>query len=147
MSLKARLEDDLKTAMRSGETVKRDTLRLVLAALKNKRIETGAELSDDEVLAVLASNVKSRQDSAQQYEQAGRQELADKEQAEIEIIQVYLPKQLSSDETRELVTQTIAELGLESKSQLGQLMKAVMATHKNVIDGKLVQRFAAEILA
>ena len=92
MTLQDRIEADLKDAMRAGETTKRDTLRMVLAALKNKRIEVGTDLDQAAQLAVLTSAGKTRTDSAQQYDEAGRPELAEKERAEIAIIQAYLPR-------------------------------------------------------
>ena len=147
MTLQSQIEDDVKAAMRAGETLRRDTLRMVLAAVKNKRIEAGKDLGDDEVLAVLASAVKSRKDSEEQYKNAGREELAAQETAEIAIIQTYLPQMLGEDETRDLVKALVEEHGIESKKDMGQLMKAVMKDHKGLVDGKLVQRFASEILA
>jgi uncharacterized protein YqeY len=119
---------------------------MVLAAMKNRRIEVGEELNDDQQLAVLLSAVKSRTDSVVQYDANGRKDLADRERAEIEFIQGYLPKQLGEQETAEIVRAKIAELGLTSKKEMGQLMKAIMADHKGSVDGKLVQQFAAQEL-
>lgn len=147
MTLQDRIEADLKDAMRAGEATKRDTLRMILAALKNKRIEVGADLDDAAQLAVLTSAAKTRTDSAQQYDDAGRPELAEKERAEIAIIQDYLPRQLDEGEVRAIVEAKIAELELASKKDMGRLMKAVMADHKGTVDGKLVQRLAGELLA
>jgi uncharacterized protein YqeY len=146
VSLQVRLQEDLKSAMRSGDTLTRDTLRMVMAAVKNRRIEIGKELDDEAVLAVMASGVKSREDSATQYDAAKRQDLADTERAEIAVIQRYLPAKLDEAATRAVVEATIAELGLNSKKELGRLMKTVLAEHKQGIDGKLVQRLAAELL-
>lgn len=147
MTLQERIEADLKDAMRAGEATRRDTLRMVIAALKNKRIEAGADLDEAAQLAVLTSAAKTRTDSAEQYEQAGRPELAEKERAEIEIIQAYLPRQLDEGEVRAIVEAKVAELELSSKKDMGRLMKAVMADHKGTVDGKLVQRLAGELLA
>jgi uncharacterized protein YqeY len=146
VSLQVRLQEDLKSAMRSGDTLTRDTLRMVMAAVKNRRIEIGKELDDEAVLAVMASGVKSREDSATQYDAAKRQDLADKERAEIAVIQRYLPAKLDEAATRAVVEATIAELGLNSKKELGRLMKTILAEHKQGIDGKLVQRLAGELL-
>lgn len=146
-SLLETLQTDLKQAMRAGDADTRDAIRMVLAALKNRRIELGADLDEGESLAVLTKQVKSREDSAGQYDAAGRPELAAKERAEIEVIRRYLPEQLSEEAVRELVERTIARLGATSKKDLGQVMKAVLADHKGRIDGKLVQRFASELLA
>jgi hypothetical protein len=147
MTLLDQLSEDVKEAMRAGENLRRDTLRMVLAAMKNRRIEVGEDLDDDQQLAVLLSAVKSRTDSVTQYEAHGRQDLADQERAEIEVIQGYLPQQLGEEETAEIVRAKIAELGLTSKKEMGQVMKAVMADHKGALDGKLVQRLAAQELA
>lgn len=147
MSLIEQLTSDVKDAMRAGETLRRDTLRMTLAAMKNRRIETGQDLDEDQQLAVLLSAVKSRTDSVTQYEANDRQDLADQERAEIEVLQGYLPKQLSEEETAEIVRAKIGELGLTSKSEMGQVMKAIMADHKGALDGKLVQRLAAQELA
>lgn len=146
MTLLNQLSEDVKVAMRAGENLRRDTLRMVLAAMKNRRIEVGEDLDDDQQLAVLLSAVKSRTDSVTQYEANGRQDLADQERAEIEVIQGYLPKQLGEEQTAEVVRAKIAELGLTSKKEMGQLMKAIMADHKGTVDGKLVQQFAAQEL-
>ena len=146
MGLWQDLETSLKDAMRAGDTTRRDTLRMVIAGLKNKRIELGRDLEDADVLSVLGSAVKSRQDSVEQYEKAGRDELAAKERAEIEVIQHYLPRQLGEDETRTVVGAAIEKTGATSKADLGKVMKAVMAEHKGQVDGKAVQRIAAELL-
>lgn len=146
MSLQARIEADLKDAMRAKDVVRRDTLRMLLAALKNKRIETGQDLDEAAERGVLATAAKTRAESVEQYEQGGRPELAEKERAEIEVIQGYLPKQLDEAETYALVEAKIAELGLSSKQDIGKLMKAIMAEHRGAVDGKLVQRQAGELL-
>ena len=147
MSLSERLQDDLKAAMKAGNVVARQTLRLSIAAIKNRRIEKGEDLSDKDVLAILAKEVKKRQDSAEQYGAAGRDDLKTTELAEIEVLQGYLPKQLGEEETNTVVRETIERLGLTSKKEMGQVMKAVMADHKGQIDGKLVQRIAGELLS
>lgn len=146
MSLAEQLSADLKEAMRAGDAHKRDTLRMVLSDLKNKRIELGKELGEEEVQGVLAKAVKSREDSVAQYREAGRTDLAEKEEAEVRVIAGYLPQRLGEGETRALVEGVIAELGLDSPKQMGQVMKAVLATHRSQVDGKLVQRLAAELL-
>ncbi len=147
MALLETLQMSVKEAMRNGDTLRRDTLRMVISAMKNKCIDVGAELSAEQEIAVLASSVKSRTDSAEQYEQAGRPELAAKERAEIAVIEGYLPEKLSEEETRAVVVSKIEELALTSPQELGKLMKAVMADHKGSVDGKLVQGIAAELLS
>jgi uncharacterized protein YqeY len=142
-----RLQGDLAAAMRAGEELRRETLRMCIAALSNRRIELGRELEEAEELQVLAKAAKTREDSAEQYQEAGRPELADKEREEAQIISAYLPQRLSEAETRELVESRIAELGISSKRDMGRLMKAVMAEQGARVDGKTVQRLAAELLS
>ena len=147
MSLSDRINDDIKTAMKAGDALKRDTLRMLAAAMKNMRIEQGRDLDDAQCLAVVRSGVKSRRDSAEQFRKAERPELADKEDAEIAILDGYLPSQLDEQATRALVEAAIAETGAAGKAGIGQVMKSVMAQHRDVVDGKLVQRLAAALLA
>jgi hypothetical protein len=146
VSFHARIQEDLKTAMRSGDTQTRDTLRLLSAAIKNRRIELGREPNEAEELAVLQKQVKMREDSVTQYDAAGRLDLSSKERGEIAVIQRYLPARLSESEARALVERTIRELGASSKADLGKVMKAVMAAHQGKLDGKLVQKLAGELL-
>lgn len=149
MSLFKQIQADVISAMKSGETMRRDTLRMVVAAIKNKAIDAGGDrgdVDDKVVMDALLSAVKSRKDSVEQYESAGREELAAQERAEIEIIQTYLPQALTEDETEALVKATIEEVGATSKKDLGKVMKAIMATHKGRVEGKLIQRFSGQHL-
>ena len=145
-ALETQIQDDMKSAMRAGETLRRDTLRMLIAALKNERIDKGADLDEESVLAVVRRGVKSRKDSAQQYRDAGRDELADKEEAEIAVLEGYLPQMLDEAATIAAVEAAIAETGASEKCDLGKVMKAVMAAHKGLVDGKLVNRLAGERL-
>ena len=140
------LQADVKEAMRGGDTATRDTLRMVVAALKNKRIEVGRDLEEPEELQVLQKAMKTRADSATQYDEAGRPELAAQERAEMAVIERYLPARLSDDDVRALVEKAIAEVGAASKADMGKVMKAVMASNQGAVDGKTVQRFAGELL-
>jgi uncharacterized protein YqeY len=146
VTLLARIQADVKQAMKAGDSLTRDTLRLAITDLNKRELDLGRELQPDEALAVLQKCVKSREESVAQYTAAGREDLAAKEKAEIGVIQRYLPALLSPDETAALVKAKIQALGLSSKKELGQLMKAVLAEHKGQVDGKLVQRLAAELL-
>ncbi|MCC6408074.1 MAG: GatB/YqeY domain-containing protein [Planctomycetes bacterium] len=146
MTLRLQLENDVKSAMKSGDNLTRDTLRMILGHLKKLDVDLGRALTDEDVLGVLASGVKTRQQSVAEFAKAGREELAAKERAEIEILRRYLPKQLGEDETRAVVQKLIAELALTSKADVGRLMKEAMARHKGSVDGKLVQKLAAELL-
>ncbi|MDF1837407.1 MAG: GatB/YqeY domain-containing protein [Planctomycetota bacterium] len=149
MSQFDQIQADVIAAMKAGDTKRRDTLRMVVAAIKNKAIDSGedrGDVNDEVVMGVLLSAVKSRKDSMEQYESAGREELAAQERTEIEIIQGYLPQPLTEEETEALVKATIAETGVTSKKELGKVMKAIMATHKGRVEGKLIQRFAGQLL-
>lgn len=147
MTLFERLNDDMKDAMRAGDALRRDVLRMAISAIKNRRIELIVkELEPAEELAVLAKAVKTREESVLAYVQGNRPDLADKERAEIAILEVYLPKKLSEDETRALIEALAKELGVSEKKQLGVLMKAINERHKAVVDGRLASKIAGEIL-
>lgn len=145
-TLEEQIKDDLKTAMRAGDALRRDTLRMLIAALKNERIERGEDLDEDAVQAVVRRGVKSRKDSASQYRDADRPELAEKEEAEIGVLEGYLPQQMDEAATAAAVDAAIAETGAAEKCDIGKVMKAVMAKHKGLVDGKLVNRLASEKL-
>ncbi|MDC3307283.1 GatB/YqeY domain-containing protein [bacterium] len=143
MSLEQTIGDDLKAAMKAGDALRRDTLRMLIAAMKNERIERGADLDEAGVMAVVRRGVKSRKDSAEQYRAADRLDLAEKEDAEIAVLEGYLPQMLDEAATAAIVEQAIADTGASEKCDIGKVMKAVMASHRDVIDGKLVNRLAA----
>ncbi|MEJ2575460.1 MAG: GatB/YqeY domain-containing protein, partial [Gammaproteobacteria bacterium] len=109
--LKQRITDDMKAAMKAGQKARLGTVRLILAAIKQREVDERIELSDEDVLAVLEKMIKQRRDSIDQYRQAGRQELAAQEQAEIDIIQEYLPEALPEDVVAALVEQAVAATG------------------------------------
>ena len=147
MALEDKLQEDLKQAMRDKDVTKRQTLRMVLSAAKNLRIEKGEDLSEKELLAVIAKEVKKRKDSDEQYTKAGREDLAVVERAEIVVLMGYMPKQLSEEEAKVVVEGIIQKLGLTEKKQMGQVMKAIMADYKDQVDGKTVQRLASALLS
>ena len=130
---------DLTAAMKAQDANRTSTLRMVKAAMMNRQIEKGSELDDDDMQKLLRSLVKQRRDSIEQYEKAGRQELVDKEKAEIEVIETYLPQAASQEEIEQAVVAAIAETGASSMRDMGKVMKAVQAAlaGKNA-DGKLV---------
>lgn len=120
--LKARITEDMKSAMRAGEKGKLATIRLILAAIKQVEVDTRNDLNDSQVLAVLDKMVKQRRESISQYEKAGRDELAEKEHQEIAVIQEYLPEQLGDDEITALIDEAIAATGAESMRDMGKVM-------------------------
>ena len=147
MALIDDIQSDLKAAMAAREDSKRDTLRLVMADLKNKQIELGRELKDEDTLAVITKAKKSRQDSLNQYMEAGREDLAAIERAELEIISAYLPEEMGEDELRALVVAAVAEVGAKEPKDMGAVMKALMPKVKGRADGKAVQRIVMESLS
>jgi uncharacterized protein YqeY len=148
MSLQATIEADMKQAMRDKNEVARDTLRLVLSELKKKANELlKDDLTPDEEQAVLLKAVKTRNESIEQFDKAGRNDLATRERAELAVLQGYLPKMMSEDETRAAVQREVAELGVKSKKDVGLVMKPLMAKYKGRIDGKAVQKILGELLA
>jgi len=122
MSLKTQITDDVKQAMRSGEKERLKTLRMVTAAIKQREIDERTELDDSQVLAVVEKMIKQRRESAEQYREGNRPELAEAEEAEIAILEPYLPEQLSEAELVEMVDKTIAEAGATEMSGMGQVM-------------------------
>ena len=147
MTLVEGFQADLKAAMIAKENAKRDTLRLVVADFKNKRIELGRDLEEAEALAVVAKAKKSRLDSLEQYTAAGREDLAAIERAELEIIAVYLPEEMGEDELREIVRAVVEEVGATEPKDMGTVMKALMPKVKGRADGKAVQRIVVELLS
>jgi len=139
MSLSKQIVADLTAAMKAQDANRTSTLRMVKAAMMNRQIEKGSELDDDDMQKLLRSLVKQRRDSIEQYEKAGRQELADKENAEIQVIETYLPQAASPEEIEQAVAAAIAETGATSMRDMGKVMKAAQAVlaDKNA-DGKLV---------
>jgi uncharacterized protein YqeY len=122
MSIADRIKDDMKVAMRERDKDRLTTIRLIMAAMKQQEVDTRKELTEADVLAILDKMVKQRKDSIEQYNKAGRDELAAKEQAEIEVIQVYLPQQLTEEEILELVADAISTTGTESMRDMGKVM-------------------------
>src|SRR5919199_3607872 len=147
MSLKERIVKDMTAAMKSKEAARLSTLRMVKAAVQNREIEKGGELSDEELTKALQSLVKQRRDSVEQYEKAGRAELAEKERAEIAVIEEYLPQAATREEIDRAVSEAVAETGATSLKEMGAVMKAAMArlagrnadgrTVNEVVRGKL----------
>ena len=144
--LQSRFEEDLKAAMKSGDKRRVGTLRLVLAGLKNERIQAGRELTAEEVEAALRRAVKQRKDSIEQYGKGGRQDLVTAETEELAIIEGYLPKGLTDAEIEQELKAVIAEKGLSSSKDVGLVMKELMARHKGRVDGKKAQEIARRLL-
>jgi len=139
MSLGKQIVSDLTASMKAQDASRTSTLRMVKAAMMNRQIEKGSELDDEDVQKLLRSLVKQRRDSIEQYDKAGRQELVAKEQAEIDVIEGYLPQAASAEVIEQAVMAAIAESGASSMKDMGKVMKAVQAalTGKNA-DGRVI---------
>jgi uncharacterized protein YqeY len=139
MGLKEQIISDLTASMKAQDAGRTSTLRMVKAGIMNREIEKGGELDDQELTRLLRSMVKQRNDSVEQYEKGARQDLADKEKAEIELIEAYLPPSASQEEIEQAVTAAIAEAGAVSLKDIGKVMKAATAllVGKNA-DGRTV---------
>jgi uncharacterized protein YqeY len=146
MSLKNRIQDDVKNAMRAKEREKLAALRLVTAAIKQKEVDERIELNDEQVLAVLDKMVKQRRESLEQFEKAGREDLAEKERFELGLIQQYLPEPLGSEELAELISSTVTELGAESIRDMGKVMSALRGQVQGRADMKAVSQAVKERL-
>ncbi len=140
MSLKFRIQEDVKNAMRAREREQLATLRLVTAAIKQKEIDERVELSDQQVIAVLDKMVKQRRESLEQYDKAGRADLAEKEQFELDLIQTYLPQQLDEAELASLIRAAITELGASSIRDMGPVMNALRGQVQGRADMKAVSQ-------
>jgi uncharacterized protein YqeY len=127
VSLKARINDDVKTAMRGGDARRRDALRLLTAALKQREVDERKELADTDVVAVIEKMIKQRRESIAQFEKGGRQDLAQNEQYEITLFQAYMPQALSDAEIAAAVAEAIAAAGAKAPSDMGKVMGALKA--------------------
>jgi uncharacterized protein len=149
MSLKQKITEDIKVAMKEGDVLKKDALRMLDSMIKNTEIEkmkkeTG--LTEEEIIEVIARAIKQRKDSVAQYEAGGRMDLAEKEKKEIEVLSAYMPQQLSEDEVRIAVKDVIKTLGATSKAEMGKVMGMAMGKLKGQTDGNVVKKLVEEEL-
>ncbi len=138
MALKERLDDDMKSAMREKAQLKLSTIRMLKSAIKYREIELMKPLDDAGIEGVVANEIKRRRDSVEQYKAGNRQELADKEAAEIAILQAYLPQQLTEAEVRAKVEEAVKKVGAQGPKDMGAVMKALMPEVQGRAEGKLV---------
>lgn len=146
MSLTEKFVDDLKQSMRTGDTARRDVIRYIRSAIRNMEIERQKEADDEAVIDLLGRQAKQRRDSIEAFTEGNRQDLADKEKAELEIILEYMPAQLSEEELTELVKKAIDEAGATSPADMGKVMGRVMPQVKGKAEGRQVSTIASELL-
>jgi len=147
MSLREKIGQDLKEAMKAKDVEKRDALRLLTSAFKQIEVDERKELSDDDVIKIIQKQVKSRNDSIDQYKKADRQDLVDKEQSEIDVYEVYLPKQLSDDELSDAVKAIISNVGAESMKDMGKVMGNASKELAGKADGKRINECVKKLLS
>jgi len=141
-----RLQEDLKLALKAGDKLSVSVLRMLLSAIKYSAIDEKRELSEDELAALIQKSIRSRKESVEAFRKGGREELAEKEEAEIKILERYLPAQLEGPELERAVDNLLSELNLTQKKDMGRAMKEFMARHRGKADGKAVSALIASRL-
>lgn len=148
MSLKVKIMDELKEAMKSKDQVKLSTLRFLNSQIKNKEIDLRPNaITEEDIVSVIKKSVKQRQDSIEQYQNANRQDLADVEIAELKILETYLPQMMSEDQVKVFVLEAIKETGATDAKDMGKVMKAVMAKTKGQADNRVVSELVKQNLS
>ena len=147
MELKAQLAEDLKSALRSGDKLRTSVIRLLTALIKNREVEKRGALTDAESIQAVSASCKQRQEAIEQYRQGGRQDLVDKETAELAILQTYLPAALSPDELQTLVRDAIQDAQASSPREMGKVMALLMPKVTGRADGKAVSTLVREMLS
>ena len=147
MSLQDQLMADLKVALREKDELRKTTIRMALAALKNARVEKNADLTEEDALVVLGREVKQHRETLEEFQKAGREEVVASETAAIEILQAYLPQMLGEDEIEQLVREAIAESGATNPKQMGQVMRVLMPRVRGRADGRQVSDTVRRLLS
>ena len=146
MTMKTRLEDDLKQAMRARDTVRRNVIRYLRSEIRNQEIRVQADLDDEGVVQVLSRQAQQRRDSIEAFSEANRADLVENEQAELAIIMEYLPQQMSREEIAELVNQVVAEVGATGPGDMGKVMSQIMPQVRGRAEGREVNSIVMETL-
>jgi uncharacterized protein YqeY len=146
-NLKRQLQDDIKTAMKSGDNVRRSTLRLLMSAITNAEIAKRGDLEDADILGIISKEVRQRQESIEAFKQGNRQDLADKEIAEMTILQEYLPQQMSREEIVESARKIISEVGAQGPGDKGKVMGKIVSQLKGRADGREINEIVTELLS
>ena len=147
MNLQGKVQEDIKVSMKAKDGTKVSVLRFLMAAIKNREIELKDSLDDEQVLQEIVSSAKKRRESIEAFRDAGREDLAVKEEAELAILEEYLPEQLSAEEVRKVVQEAILSVGASSPADMGKIMKEVMPKVRGKADGKMVNQIVQESLS
>jgi uncharacterized protein len=146
--MKKQIQDDLKEALKAGDDIKKGALRMLLASLVNKEKESGnEELSPEQIQQVVATEAKKRREAAEAFQQAGKEDMAEQEKKELQVLQVYLPDQLPEEKIRELVENAILKTGASGAQDMGKVMAALMPDTKGKADGAAVSSIVKELLS
>ncbi|MCC3867569.1 GatB/YqeY domain-containing protein [Terrisporobacter mayombei] len=146
MSLKQKLQEDLKCSMKNKDTIKKSVITLIRASIKQYEVDNRVELGDDEIVDLIAKQLKQTRDSHEEFAKAGREDLVSKAEAEIEVLKEYLPQQLSEEELNEIVISTISEVGATSMKDMKKIMTSIMPKVKGRADGKLINELVKKNL-
>ncbi len=146
MGLQEKINVDVKDALKAGAKEKLTTLRMLSAALQNRQIEKREPLVEDEVIATVRSLIKQRKDSIEQFTQGGRQDLVDKETAEVSVLEVYLPRQMTREQLEPMVRDAVAQTGAQGPKDMGKVMKALVPMVAGRADGKLMSEIVKQML-
>ena len=141
------LLSDLKGAMKSKDSLKVDTLRLLISEIKNKEIDLREELGDEAITALLTTQIKRRKEAASMFEQGGRTDLKEKEEKEMAILQIYLPEQVGEEELTQRIQAVITETGAQGPQDMGKVMKVVVPEFKGKAEGDQIRKIVSELLA
>lgn len=147
LSLKQRIDQHLKEALKSKDSLKLSVLRMLKSEIRYKEIDKGSELTNDEVISVLSSSIKRRKDSIEQFEKGGRDDLVSKEKAELEVVLEYMPEQLNEEKLSQIIFQAIRQSNASGPSDLGKVMKLIMSQVKGKADGKMVNQLVSSHLS
>lgn len=146
MSLKVKLQEDLKSSMKNKDTVKKSVVTLIRSAIKQFEVDNRVELEDEAIIDIIAKQMKQRRDALVEFQKAGREDLVAETEAEIEVLKEYLPQQLSEEELNQIVISTISEIGATSMKDMGKVMSAVRPKTKGRADGKLINELVKKNL-
>lgn len=146
MSLKQKLQEDLKSSMKNKDTVRKSVVTLIRASIKQYEVDNRTELDEDGIIDVIAKQLKQRRDALVEFEKAGREDLIKETEAEIEVLKEYLPQQLSEEELEEIVKCTISEVGARSMKDMGKIMSVIQPKVKGRADGKLINKLVKQNL-
>ena len=147
MTLITQIQDHVKDAMKAGDRLKLSTLRMLVAAIKQKEIDTRSDLSDDDIISIIEKQMQQRLEAAEQFEAAGRNELFEKESQEAEILKAYLPEKMGEEEVKEMIEKIISEMGGISMKEMGNVMSSLKDQAGSKIDMKLASQMVREIIA